>query len=127
MSEIKVRVWDKEMKQMIYQGDDDYNFILEENGLNVYDKNTNTYIEHETMLSTGLSDANGVEIYGGDILSGTIFDEYNCSYEKVLGEVYYANDGTWVCDTYFLGYLYNTLEVIGNIHQNKDLLREIDR
>lgn len=122
MSEIKVRVWDKEMKQMIYQGDDDYSFTLGEDGLNVYDKNMNTYIDHEAMLSTGLSDTNGIEIYGGDILSGTIFNEYSCIDEKVLGEVYYANDGTWVCDTYLLGYLYNTLEVIGNIHQNIELL-----
>lgn len=124
MNEIKARVWDKEMKQMIYQGDDDYDFILTENGLEVFDKNMNIKIDCEKMLFTGLTDVNGLDIYGGDILSGTIFDEYSHKNEKILGEVYYANDGTWVCDYYLLGYL-DTFEVSGNVYENKDLLKEL--
>lgn len=70
----------------------------------------------ELMQSTGLEDKNGVEIYLDDVLS----DEYGRKYIAVF-------KGDCVrCDAIRPGgknrWISNHLEVIGNIHENPELL-----
>jgi uncharacterized phage protein (TIGR01671 family) len=84
---------------------------------------------------TGLHDKNGKEIYGGDIVKHTLFDFYdNEEQHKSVVEycdrmaaffVKLSEDSD--CGNYLeLGLVYqedNEIEVIGNIHDNPELLK----
>lgn len=73
------------------------------------------------MQYTGLTDRNGVEIYEGDILKGLSKETPNGLW-TVLDKVYYTNRGTWDCDSFLLGDVNGTCEVIGNIYRNPEIL-----
>mgnify|MGYP003629767402 CR=1 FL=1 len=82
---------------------------------------------HEIMQYTGLKDKNGKEIYEGDIIDEGIVrfgivdieDNEGCSYNQVCG--FYIKDLRFN-DEYHMD-LRDT-EVIGNIHENPELLKE---
>lgn len=128
MREIKFRAWDKIDKWM------DDEFYLNSKG-NVFDSPSITYntpnieieqVDHLIIMQyTGLKDANGVEIFEGDILK-----TYQGNFQVVFA-------GPWIelknkhgdynnLDEYY-GYItqyhnWEEFEVIGNIHANPELL-----
>lgn len=61
---------------------------------------------------TGLKDKNGTEIYEGDILKGGIFKEYEVKWD--------GENTTFNLSEYGVS---QSFEVIGNIHQNKELIK----
>ena len=98
MREIKFRAWDKVNKRY-------YRAVLIDNHL-------------EVEQYTGLKDKNGVEIYEGDVISALVFGF------RETGLVEYSPFGEWVFGNIRLNEFMSSIEVIGNIHENADLLEE---
>lgn len=133
MEKYKFRAWDKELNKMVYADFWDRNWYgtkqNDENGCHtMYSKNE---IRHncELMQFTGLKDKNGVEIYEGDIVDII----HPCWTNKAIVEFM---DGSFIFrsiadvtqNVVIPGYTFMRekwkIEIIGNIHQNKDLLNE---
>lgn len=97
--------------------------------------------DYIVMQCTGLKDKNGKLIYDGDIVKYAEFDWNDFSFkdwETEMAQVVYGND----YDTYYpafdlkdtdfdgtnaFSYLFNegwTVEVIGNVYENKELLND---
>ena len=77
-------------------------------------KNMNNNKKHINLQYTGLKDKNGAEIYESDIVIQS---------DDEPREVKFVN-GEWVLNNHLSLFYYelNTLEVIGNIYENKGLL-----
>ena len=136
MSSLRFRAWDKKHRKYtkvlkVYFGSDGNNL-----GALVEDYETNYAFELqanqvELEQYTGLKDKNGEEIYEGDIVRSinTVHFEHN-GYEH-LGVVkfqdglygLYCQDGDDAIAAYYRLYSpYMRLRVIGNIHENSELL-----
>ena len=114
MREIKFRAWDKVSKSMRYGAEHSLTMCL---------MNPNDF---ELMQYTGLKDKNGVEIYEGDILGmvnpvveGSCWEVlwHDCGWQILLHgrddiNNYYVRAGRHLRDE----------EVIGNVHENEELL-----
>ena len=122
MREIKFRAWDKKEKTM----DEPFGLYAVGylNGENGYDA------KHYILLQyTGLKDKNNVEIYEGDIIKGLWdakldYSEQICTVEFLNGafvETYFNRPVGDFTGSYHRG---NTIEVIGNIYENPELLKE---
>ena len=113
MRDIKFRAWDKQAKSWRFNS-------KTINDLCSGDVNNHAmWINLELMQYTGLEDKNGKEIYEGDIV-----EEPGNRYEVV-----YHADGFYMRNMYEpdnmliqLRHGYLHCEVIGNIHENKELL-----
>ncbi|HEM6592874.1 TPA: hypothetical protein U2E54_002150 [Streptococcus suis] len=79
------------------------------------------------MQSTGLFDKNGKEIFEGDVV--VVYDELN-EFESEVYEIVYSQDNlAWIFydneshDFYLISTCtWDVLEIIGNAHQNPELL-----
>lgn len=133
----KFRAWDKRFSEFVE------NFFLSEDG-KIYKKTKDTNygfaISRETsdkiilMQSTGLKDKNSKEIFEGDVVKTTRFfgraDEVGGFYEydKELIGVVKKLEGAWVIDTgndaVPLWSEIEENEVVGNIHEQPELLKK---
>lgn len=117
MREIKFRVWDYHSNKYINDYITGTSLSLNDlfkNGSRVNGKNSLVFEQY-----AGLKDCNGVEIYEGDILrdnrfgyvAKVFYDERNACFETMD-----INENVEIFEVWVI------CEVIGNIHENQELL-----
>lgn len=138
MREIKFRVWDKRTNRMHICGESTHdNMWFDENNIARYYNLQNgdgsgENGSYELMEYTGLKDKNGIEIYEGDILLEHFGEAYQlkgvvkfstqevgscgCCYDEFRGSGFIAE-----------GMHFHRCEVIGNIYENPELLRDVGK
>lgn len=128
MREIKFRVWDKTFKMMLSPElvDIDFNegkIEVTTDTLRYEEVYTDEIKDFVLMQYTNLKDKNEKEIYEGDILKVKVEDgEINLYVKYNEGEYRVANEEKWVDCLGDYMYCYD-VEVVGNIYENKDLLK----
>ena len=118
MRERKYRAWDKTNKKMWYSSQ--YG-----NSLGEFFINHNARDDTKIMDWIGLKDKNEKEIYEEDIV--VEYPGFGCEWKPRKGYVKYSGASFWLefenC-SHILDDHDCTLEVIGNIYENPDLLKE---
>jgi uncharacterized phage protein (TIGR01671 family) len=134
MREIKFRAWEKNLKEIIPVDSISFGSRM---------INTNSawrfFDEIELMQYTGLEDKNGKEIYEGDIVSTESYEtammkhwgkdfeskqkHYGIRYERASFRLYDLKTDLWIAvlDHHVMSKV-ESLEVIGNIYENPELL-----
>lgn len=134
MREIKFRIWDKGRREMITNSIDYEMRCLEFRGPKKHEASISIgfadywWERFEFMQYTGLKDKNEMEIYEGDVVK-----TQNCHFEDE--GVYTVKWADGECGFWLLRGMLHCglseselealhLEVIGNIHENPELLKE---
>ena len=123
MREIKFRVWDADSTEMVVDG-----VGIDISGIAYVDNpltdDSTYYPDCPIMQNTGLKDKNGAEIYEGDIIW------YGITYanSKYMGEVVYDEAGfnlkSPIASELLPLWGASSIEVIGNIYSNPELLEK---
>jgi uncharacterized phage protein (TIGR01671 family) len=122
MREIKFRAWDEEKKSMYYIDLYEYMSFDEEAQDNMITCNAR---KNGLMQYTGLKDKNGKEIYEGDIVK----DRWGNNKEVSFSEIDFCTyDGScagygFVLEDQYPSDYKQTVEIIGNIYENPDLIK----
>lgn len=123
MREHKYRVWDEEKRKFLKK--DSYILYFDAIGSSVFEHETYRQLHDYKLLQyTGLNDTNGNEIYEGYIVKINYMDPIEKAH--FVGEVKYYEGAYWVdndIDAQRLFQEINLIEVIGNIHENPELLK----
>jgi len=113
--EIKFRAWSKSRNKML-QPSDATSVFWPSLRLCEYDDRGNQ-VTLKLMQFTGLQDVNGTDIYEGDIVSSDYY------YPEPEFAAITFSEGKFVADSAEQdAYLYGNLVVVGNIHENPELL-----
>lgn len=122
MREIKFRAWDKAKNEWIAEGFHLMGEVML--GGQLFERSLEQWNDVLIEQFTGLDDKNGVEIYEGDILSNGIDGKRWVIRWHKPGEYagFIASEiGNDFC-SFLLNAKYENAQVIGNIHENKDLI-----
>ena len=134
---IKFRVWDIEHKEMYYSDNCDNNFVflIDYNGIHVEtqeyygdEEEWKSYTPKQIVMQfTGLEDKNKTPIYEGDIVKGCYGIPPVCvkSFVEYDGSAFIIKtlDHTPKEVTLRTAIECLDIEVIGNIHENKELIK----
>ena len=146
MRELKFRVWDKQIKNWLenssslhcfsswticpftgnlvdYVGDYSCDSFTSSPAVDYYWQGTTIIKEPRYVIQqyTGLKDKNGKEIYEGDIILGEFYDtEYHHSV-TIKHEVVFNNGAYNIASS---NWHKPSLEIIGNIFENSELLKQ---
>ena len=124
MRDIKFRAWDIIQECYYYNVQGTHDSYIADSFQNILD---NEYLITEQY--TGLKDKNGVEIYENDIINVLDGEDVEDPYYAYLeirydqGKFYFHNAYAVTFDDVLDGEILD-VEVIGNIHENADLLEE---
>lgn len=121
----RYRVWDKEEKKMIYDAENTYdNYPVNISSFGVILDLPNSY---DVMQYIGIKDVNSNRIYEKDIVRIITTQ----TEETRIGEViYYTGNAMYLVETTMEDYFtfmsqdIKSVEVLGNTHENKELLDE---
>ena len=118
MRELKFRVWSNYWKKFATEAelyiDGLVDAIFEDDGV-PHHENTDLVLEFDT----GLKDKNGKEIYEGDILDDGEGNVGKVLYNERIASFAYE----WgICGSTFMGLYTSDMKVIGNVHENPELL-----
>lgn len=128
--EIKFKIWDgkhfltgQELDNIVISNDGEI-LILESNELCLAGD------EYQLRQFTGLKDKNGREIYEGDICNIRRYEHLDKTKKWIVAEVIWGCEHGWNFRSYygkdFIGTRFtevDEIEVIGNIFENKELLK----
>ena len=122
------RDWDNDFGKVYYDAEKTYDYLG--GNPNIPASSFGDLVESDEWIveqCTGLKDKNGKLIYEGDILR--FINDWEEEIKPVTFDIESAWYGVEICKDFILpltGSGLSNIEVIGNIHENKDLLEAIN-